>query len=141
VLERHQKRDEAQYCRRQAEMPWRDDEPSCVGWRTDASGVAPDAGGMTPITDPGPPPAPYFHHDSGAVRFWVLDTDGQYVGAIVRKEILHFCFHGEFDGGNAVETYLAHRGTIEAAVRARIARGSIEPVLLRESDLTPARQA
>jgi hypothetical protein len=63
--------------------------------------------------------------------------DGSTVGAIVRKELLHYGFGGRFDGGDALLTYGAHRMVIEAAILRRVAGGSIEPVLLREADLKP----
>ena len=31
-------------------------------------------------------PQPFFHEDSGAVRFWVLNDASQFVGASVSKE-------------------------------------------------------
>jgi len=37
-----------------------------------------------------------------------------------------------------VAIYAAHRVEIDAAVRRRIARGSIEPVMLREADVAAA---
>ena len=86
-------------------------------------------------------PVAYFHQDSGAVRLWVLDGTGSPVGAILRKEILHHRFRGDIGGADALEVYQAHRGEIEAAVRRRIAGGSIEPVLLREADLVPGQTA
>lgn len=79
-------------------------------------------------------PQPFFHPDSGAVRFWVAMPDGGSIGAIVRKEILHYCFQGDLGGEGALDTFEAHRAEIEDVVRQRAARGSIEPVLLREAD-------
>jgi len=84
-----------------------------------------------------PAPEPLFHEDSGAVRCWVPMPDGALVGAIVRRELLHHGFGGRFDGGDALDTFHAHRHAIEAAVRRRVAGGSLEPVLLREADLRP----
>jgi hypothetical protein len=85
-------------------------------------------------------PAPYFHEDSGSVRFWVGSGPDVYVGASIRKETLHFRFHAAMSGADALETYRTHRTEIDAAVLRRIASGSIEPVMLRESDVAP-RQA
>jgi hypothetical protein len=80
-------------------------------------------------------PSPFFHDDSAAVRFWVQATDGSQVGASIARRTLHFRFHADIAGTDAVETYLLHRTEIDDAVRRRIATGSIEPVMLRESDL------
>lgn len=86
-----------------------------------------------PRTDP--LPAPFFHEPSGAVRLWVRTEAGDAVGAILRKEVLHFRFRADLGGTDALATYLNHRDEIDAAVLRRIAAGSIEPVLLREADL------
>lgn len=80
-------------------------------------------------------PAPYFHDDSGAWRFWVLAADGQFVGATISKQTLHHRFKAAIDGSDAATVYAAHREFIDAAVRRRIAGGSIEPVMLREGDV------
>lgn len=81
-----------------------------------------------------PPPRPFFHAESGAVRFWVLLPNGAHIGAIARRELLHHCFRGEADAEGALVAFETHRAEIEAAVHRRVARGSIEPVLLREAD-------
>lgn len=81
-----------------------------------------------------PLPEPYFHDESGALRLWVRTQGGQDVGAILRKEVLHFRFRAAASGADALTIYLAHRDEIDAAVLRRIAAGSIEPVLLREGD-------
>lgn len=88
-----------------------------------------------------PAPEPFFHEDSGAVRCWVPMPDGALIGAIVRKALLHHGFGGGLDGSDALATFHAHRQAIEAAVRRRVAGGSIEPVLLREADLRPSAGA
>ena len=80
-------------------------------------------------------PTPLFHEASGAVRFWVLTDDGASVGASISKETLHYRFQADIAGADAVATYTAHRHEIDAAVMRRIARGSIEPVMLREADV------
>lgn len=85
-------------------------------------------------------PSAFFHNESGAVRFWVATDNGSCVGATISKETLHYRFQGDLSGANAVTTYTAHRVEIDAAVRRRVARGSIEPVMLREADLAPPRQ-
>lgn len=79
-------------------------------------------------------PAAFFHEDSGAVRFWVRTHQGTFVGASIRKDVLHFRFRAVTDGVDALSVYAAHRREIDAAVLRRIADGSIEPVILRESN-------
>ena len=76
----------------------------------------------------------YFHSDSGAVRFWVVIADGL-VGASVARSVLHYRFRPGVMNDDPLETFLSHTPEIEAAVRRRVAQGSIEPVMLRESDL------
>ena len=83
-------------------------------------------------------PAPYFHADSDALRFWVLCEDGQNVGATISKQTLHFRFKGDMSGSDVLATYAAHREEIDAAVRRRVAKGSREPVMLREFDVAEA---
>jgi len=80
--------------------------------------------------------APVFDLASGALRFWVLQPDETLMGASISKETLHYCFKGDRNGDNAVGTYTANQKRIDDAVRRRVANGSIEPVLLRERDLT-----
>jgi hypothetical protein len=91
------------------------------------------------VTDPAvitalPPPT--FHDESGAVRFWVQVPGGQPIGAILTKPVLLYRFGAKADGSDAVATYQVHRAEIDAAVLARVASGSIEPVMLREHDLS-----
>ena len=88
----------------------------------------------SPIDDPYPP-APFLHDDSGTVRFWTRMDDDSFIGATISKATLHFRFGANIDGDDAVATYAAHREIIDAAVRRRVARGSIEPVMLREFDV------
>lgn len=80
-------------------------------------------------------PVPLFHHDSGALRFWVATPAGMTVGAILPRHVLHHRFHARMDGSDAVDIYDRHREEIDAAVVRRVSGGSIEPVMLRESDL------
>ena len=90
------------------------------------------------MTDQTPSPLPesYFHDDSGSVRFWVRTDAGVVVGASIRKETLHYRYQVVVDSGkDALNAYGAHREEIDAAVMRRIAKGSIEPVMLREPDL------
>lgn len=77
---------------------------------------------------------PYFHEDSGAVRFWVA-VEGALIGASVRRDVLYYRFRPQDRGADPLATYLAHAEDIDAAVRRRVAQGSIEPVMLREFDL------
>lgn len=85
--------------------------------------------------------SPFFHDESGTVRFWVQTENGDLVGATISKETLHYRFQGHLDGTDAVATYTAHRSAIDAAVRRRLAAGSLEPVMLREFDVAPGRSA
>jgi hypothetical protein len=79
---------------------------------------------------------PSFHEPSGSVRFYTV-INGISVGASVSKETLHYRFRPEAHGEDPMTTYLANAATLEAAVRRRVATGSIEPVMLREHDLRP----
>ncbi len=78
--------------------------------------------------------APFFHDASGTVRFWIGVGD-RLLGASVSREALHHRYRPGAQGDDPLETYQAHRGEIEEAVRRRLAQGSIEPVMLREYDL------
>jgi hypothetical protein len=78
---------------------------------------------------------PYFHLESGALRFWVDLVGGTHMGASISTRVLHYRFKGDLSGSDAVAVYQEHRADIDAAVRRRIASGSIEPVMLREADL------
>ena len=81
-----------------------------------------------------PQPA-FWHDDSGSVRFWVL-VDGHAIGASVSRQTLHHRFmHSRTDDDQPLATYAAHADLLHAAVRQRVAAGSIEPVMLREHDL------
>ena len=80
---------------------------------------------------------PSFREDSGAVWVWVAMPDGQHMGAILSRQLLQYRFQALADGSNAVATYEANRGEIDAAIRRRAAAGSREPVMLREFDLPP----
>ncbi|MCW7541159.1 DUF1488 domain-containing protein [Aquabacterium sp. A7-Y] len=82
------------------------------------------------------PTAPFFHPASSALRFWVLQDDGHYIGATISKETLHYCFHGDSYGENAVAIYEANRQCIDDAVRRRAGAGSREPVMLRDADVS-----
>lgn len=82
-------------------------------------------------------PTPFFHAPSSAVRFWVLVGDLS-IGASVSQQTLHYRFEPMRSDDDPLDTYLAHTTEIHAAVRRRVAAGSIEPVMLREHDLAPA---
>lgn len=76
----------------------------------------------------------FLHADSGTVRFWV-PIDGGFMGASVARPVLHHHFRPEAADEDPLQTFLNHQPELEAAVRRRIAQGSIEPVMLREHDL------
>jgi hypothetical protein len=92
---------------------------------------------VTDEVDSGALPPPWFHQDSGGVRFWVAIPEGKPMGAILSAQVLHFRFHTQADGSDAVAAYVANRSEIDAVVVRRVARGSIEPVIVRENDLPP----
>jgi len=75
-----------------------------------------------------------YHIESGTVRFWLL-IDGEMVGASVSQEALHYRYRPNATGEDPLETYRANHEDIEAAVRRRVQRGSLRPVMLREFDL------
>jgi hypothetical protein len=75
-----------------------------------------------------------FHIESGTVRFWML-IDGETVGASVSQEALHYRYRPKATGEDPLETYRANQDDVQAAVRRRVLRGSLRPVMLRESDL------
>lgn len=83
-------------------------------------------------------PDPFFHEPSGALRFWVLIGDGSTIGASISKEALHYRFKGDLTGADAVQSYNTNRLVIDEAVKRRVAKGSIEPVMLRERDVAEA---
>jgi hypothetical protein len=85
-------------------------------------------------------PSPFFHEDSGAVRFWVQVGDA-FVGATIGKVTLHYRYEPRRTDDDALATYLAHADEIDAAVRRRVAAGSREPVMLRDWDVRPGQTA
>ncbi|MBP6676031.1 MAG: DUF1488 family protein [Vitreoscilla sp.] len=85
-------------------------------------------------------PTAFFHPDSSSVRFWVLVADLP-VGATVSQKTLHYRYAPLRQDDDPLETYMAHTTEIHAAVRRRVAAGSIEPVMLREHDLVPESAA
>jgi hypothetical protein len=84
-------------------------------------------------------PEPFLHLPSGTVRFWV-QVNGQFVGASIRREILHYRYHAAQTGDDPMVTYAANLTEIHDAVRRRVAKGSIEPVMLRDADIRIAPQ-
>ena len=80
---------------------------------------------------------PFLHTDSGTVRFWVSVND-LVIGAMIRKETLHYSYQPHKQDDDPLETFAAHQQEIHEAVRLRVASGSIEPVMLREADLRAA---
>jgi hypothetical protein len=82
-------------------------------------------------------PPPFFHPESGAVRFWVAVPGSPPIGAILTRQALQYRFDAQADGSDAVALYEAHRSEIDAAVSRRVGSGSIEPVMVRENDLSP----
>jgi hypothetical protein len=84
-------------------------------------------------------PEPFLHLPSGTVRFWV-PVNGQFVGASIRREILHYRYHALQTDDEPMVTYAANMAEIHAAVRRRVANGSIEPVMLRDADIQIAPQ-
>jgi hypothetical protein len=84
-------------------------------------------------------PEPFLHLPSGTVRFWV-QVNGQFVGASIRREILHYRYHATQTDDDPMVTYAANLAELHAAVRRRVAKGSIEPVMLRDADIQAAPQ-
>jgi hypothetical protein len=84
-----------------------------------------------------PTPEPFHHLPSGTVRFWV-SVNGQFVGASIRREILHYRYHATRTDDDPMTTYAANLAELHAAVRRRVAKGSIEPVMLRDADIQAA---
>ena len=81
---------------------------------------------------------PFFHQDSGTVRFWV-PVDGLLVGASIAKHVLHYRWQPHMTDDDPLATYQANAAEIHAAVRRRVATGSIEPVMLRDLDVRAMR--
>jgi len=77
---------------------------------------------------------PLFDEASGTVRFWVL-IDGKEVGAMIRKETLHYLYRPNAVGDMPLDTFALHTAELVAAVRRRMNEGAYVPVILRERDL------
>ena len=95
-----------------------------------------------PIDSTGAPPvgmfaAPFFHPESQEVRFCVA-VGATSVGASIGKATLHYRFCPDARNDDPLQTFTAHAGEIEAAVRRRVGAGSLQPVMLREHDLPRA---
>ncbi len=80
---------------------------------------------------------PFFDLGSGEVRFYV-EIDGESVGASIPRQTLHYRYCRTAQGDDPLATYTTHAAEIEAAVRRRVLRGSLKPVMLREVDLSPS---
>jgi hypothetical protein len=78
----------------------------------------------------------YFHDGSGTVRFWV-QLDQAPIGAMVRKETLHYRYHPLVSNDDPLETYRDNAAEIDSAVRRRAAAGAGDPNRLRAGDLAP----
>ena len=81
--------------------------------------------------------APFFHEDSGNVRFWVAIA-GIAVGATVSRHTLQQRCAPRSVDDDPLATFKSNQHELEEAVRRRVARGAVEPVVIRESDLAPA---
>lgn len=80
--------------------------------------------------------SPYFDLGTGRFRFWVTLDDGRPFGATISKETLHYRFHGQQDGSDALAIYRMNRQCIDAAVKRRAGTGAREPVVLRDPDVS-----
>ena len=103
-------------------------------------GLAVSSTPQSDATEDAATPEPFLHLPSGTVRFWVL-VNGQFVGSSIRREILHYRYHATQTDDDPMITYAANRAEIHAAVRRRVAKGSIEPVMLRDADIQAAPRA
>jgi predicted secreted protein len=82
--------------------------------------------------------SPYFDLGTGRLRFWVTIDDSSHLGATITKETLHYRFHGQQDGSDAVAVYQANSQCINDAVRRRADAGAREPIVLRDFDVAKA---
>lgn len=78
--------------------------------------------------------APFFHEDSGLVRFWVPIARIA-VGAAVSRETLHRFGAPPDPDDDPLRAFHANQARLEEAVRRRVAAGAIEPVTIRDADL------
>lgn len=82
-------------------------------------------------------PSAFFHIPSGTVRFWVL-VNGISVGATIGKATLRYRYRPYEIEDEPLATYISNSAEIDAAVRRRVAGGSVEPVMLQDHDVRPA---
>jgi len=80
---------------------------------------------------------PFFDLSSGQVRFNVL-IDEEAVWASITKQTLHYLYCRASQNDDPLATYEAHAAEIDEAVRRRVSKGSLKPVMLREIDLSPS---
>jgi len=80
--------------------------------------------------------SPYFDLGTGRFRFWVTLDDGRAFGATITKETLHYRFHGQPDGSDALAVYQVNRQCIDDAVKRRVQAGAREPIVLRDPDVS-----
>ena len=78
----------------------------------------------------------YYHADSNSIRFWVRVRELP-VGASIPCRLLYAHFQPDHSEGDGMQLFAAHADELAEAVRRRVEGGSIEPVMLRERDLTP----
>ena len=81
---------------------------------------------------------PYYDPGSAKVHFWV-NVDDVPVGASIGKATLHYRYHPNSATDDPLSTYTQHAAEIDAAVRARLAAGAREPVMLRDPDISAPR--
>lgn len=96
---------------------------------------------MDAIDNVSHPPSPFFHEASETVRFWVVTGVDSCIGASIRRDTLRYLFDAGQARSEPVALYLQNRTAIDAAVLRRLAAGSLEPVMLREPDLSKSRPA
>ncbi len=77
---------------------------------------------------------PFFHPESGTVRFWV-QVDDRLVGASIGTAAWHYRSSPQTADDDPLATYTRTAAAIDAAVRRRVATGSREPVMLRDWDV------
>jgi hypothetical protein len=105
---------------------------------TDREDIAAQATGMAlhPMADRAAAmtDSPFFHEGAREVRFSVI-VDQASVWASIGQATLRYHFHPTAHEDDPMKTFMAHEIEIKAAVRRRVAAGSLQPVMLRESDL------
>ena len=76
---------------------------------------------------------PIFHDAARTVRFWV-PVNGVAVCAMVDEATLRCCFVPPQPRESALSLVGAHQKELDDIVRRKIAAGSVEPVMLHDSD-------